>query len=167
MVATIMISAISLRLVALGALFLSVAALASALTAEHVFGLRPCELCLLQRKPFMVAAIVAAIALLPALAGFRRALIAGLALMFLTNSGFAIYHVGVERKWWASTCAPTESGPLDVTNLAAAMNNPVEVRCDQPAWEWNGITMAGLNVVFSGGLGLIALGFAARRRNAG
>lgn len=159
-----MISALSLRFVALGALILSLAALASALTAEHIFGLRPCELCLLQRKPFVVAAILAALALLPHLARMRRAVMVLLAVVFLTNSGIAFYHVGVEQKWWGSSCAPSESGPLDLSNLAAAMNQPVEVRCDQPAWEWNGITMAGLNIVFSGALALMALGFAARGR---
>lgn len=160
-----MTSILSLRTLALGAALLSLAALAAAYTAEHVFGLMPCELCLLQRKPFMIAAgLGLATALFPA-RQWRRAAVALLGLVFLANAGIAFYHMGVERKWWAASCAPADGAALDLSDLAAAMSRPVEVRCDTPAWEWNGITMAGMNVVFSGALALVALGFAIRREN--
>ncbi|MEW5726359.1 MAG: disulfide bond formation protein B [Pseudomonadota bacterium] len=152
-----MIPVLPSRIVAVFVLAACTLALAAAFFAEHVLGLKPCELCLTQRVPFAVGGLVAGLALMPPAARLRRALLALAAVALLVNSGIAVYHVGVERKWWASSCAPTEAGPIDVRDLVAAMSRPVEVRCDEPAWQWNGITMAGLNIVFSGGLGLVVL----------
>lgn len=158
-----MIPALPNRLVPALVLAACVVALASAYTAEYGFGLRPCQLCLVQRVPFGLAGLVASVALLPRLGeGARRALVALAGLALLVNSGIAIYHVGVEQGIFAASCAPEASGPVAVGDLAAMMSKPVEIRCDQPAWEWHGITMAGLNIVFSGGLALATL-FLARR----
>lgn len=134
-----------------------VLALTTALIAQYGFGLKPCVLCITQRVPFVVAGALAALALLRQAMPFRRLLMALAALAFLINSGIAVYHVGVEQKWWQSSCAPTEKGAVAVTDLAAMMAKPVEARCDEPAWAWHGITMAAMNIVFSGGLALVTL----------
>jgi disulfide bond formation protein DsbB len=83
-------------------------------------------------------------------------------LVLLVNSGIAVYHVGIEKGYWASSCAASEGGPVAAGDLAALMSKKVEVRCDEPAWQFEGITMAGLNIVFSGGLGLLILVLARR-----
>ncbi|HTH15411.1 MAG TPA: disulfide bond formation protein B [Magnetospirillum sp.] len=138
-------------------LIASAFALAFALVSQYGFGLKPCVLCLTQRIPFVVAGALGALALFGTMARWRRALIALAALAFLVNSGIAVYHVGVEQKWWHSSCAPTEEGPIDVNDLAAMMSKPVEARCDEPAWEWHGITMAAMNIPFSACLALVTL----------
>jgi|AGTN01.2.fsa_nt_gi Disulfide bond formation protein DsbB len=151
------------RLAPLFVLAASVLALASAYVAQYGFGLRPCVLCLIQRVPFVVAGLLAAVALLPSAGGrFRRGLVLAAALVFLVNSGIAAYHVGVERHWWQSSCAGGDIGPVDVADLAAAMSKPAEARCDEPAWNLFGITMAAMNVAFSGGLALVTLLLARR-----
>lgn len=146
------------RLVALFVLAVSVLALATAFIAQYGFGLKPCVLCLAQRAPFALTGILAALALLgPVRERLRRGLMVLAGLAFLVNAGVAVYHVGVEQKWWASSCAPTETAAVAVTDLAALMAKPVEARCDEPAWQWNGITMAAMNIAFSGGLALVVL----------
>lgn len=150
------------RLVPLLVLTVCAGALAVALTAQYGFGLKPCELCIAQRVPFVVAGILAALALLGRAAPFRRALMVLAALAFLVNAGIAVYHVGVEQKWWASSCAPAEREPVAMTDLAAMMAKPVEARCDEPAWAWHGITMAAMNVVFSGALAVFTLALVRR-----
>jgi disulfide bond formation protein DsbB len=147
-------------------LAVSVLALAFAFTAEFGFGLKPCILCLAQRVPFALAGALAGLALLRSMPfAARRVLMAVTGLAFLINSGIAVYHVGVEQKWWASSCAASESGPLVVGDLAAMMSKPVEARCDEPAWQWHGITMATLNIPFSAGLAILVLAVVARRRS--
>lgn len=140
-----------------------VAALTTALIAQYGFGLKPCVLCITQRVPFVVAGALAALAMLRRAGPWRRVLMALAGLAFLVNAGIAVYHVGVEQKWWQSSCAPTEKGVVAVTDLAAMMSKPVEARCDEPAWAWHGITMAAMNIVFSGGLALVVLALAARK----
>jgi disulfide bond formation protein DsbB len=157
------------RLVALFVLAVSTMALATAFIAQYGFGLKPCILCLIQRVPFVLAGAVAALALLPRVGErARRALLVVAGLAFLVNAGVAVYHVGVEQKWWVSGCVPTEDAAVQVTDLAAMMAKPVEARCDEPAWEFYGITMAAMNIPFSAGLALVtllALGLGGRREN--
>jgi disulfide bond formation protein DsbB len=155
-----MVPMLSARAIALFVLSMSALALASAYTAQYGFGLRPCELCLVQRVPFAIAGLLAASVLV--LRAPRRAFLALAGLAFLVNAGVAVYHVGVEQKWWASSCAPAEAAPGSVADLAALMAKPVEVRCDEPAWQWNGITMAALNILFSGGLAVATLALVRR-----
>lgn len=151
------------RLAPLFVLAACVLALASAYTAEYGFGLKPCELCLIQRVPFGIAGLLALLALSPRLdGGWRRPLVLLAALVFAVNSGIAVYHFGVEQHWWASRCAAAPPGALDVSDLAAMMSKPVEARCDEPAWMWHGITMAAMNIVFSAGLALSTVALARR-----
>lgn len=144
-------------------LAVSVLALAAAFTAQYGFGLRPCELCLIQRGPFVLTGVLALLALLARLAPWRRLLMAVAGLAFLVNAGIAVYHVGVEQKLWHASCAPDDAGTVAVGDLAAMMAKPVEARCDEPAWSWHGVTMATLNIFFSGGLAVIVLGLLRRR----
>ncbi len=140
-------------------------ALASALTAQYGFGLRPCVLCLYQRVPYALAGLLAAIALLPAVPLRGRAVLAGLcACAFLINSGIAVFHVGVENHWWAGLAACSGGGPQaqTVADLKAMLAGPPPPRCDQIPWALFGISMAGYNVFASLALALFA-GWAATR----
>ena len=146
-------------------LLASVAALASAYTAQYGFGLRPCVLCLTQRVPFAVAGGLALLALLRPVS-WQRILMALAGLAFLVNSGIAVYHVGVEQKWWMSSCASSAGPKPALGDLKSLMSQPAdEPRCDEPAWQWHGITMAGLNIVFSGGLALVVAAALTRRKS--
>ncbi len=142
-----------------------IGALIAALTAEYGFGLRPCTLCLAQRVPFVLAAVLGLAALLLPLAERgRRGLVMLAGLAFLVNSGLAVAHVGVERHWWTSpVCGASAAAlPATVAEMVARAGKPAEVPCDKPAWQWHGVTMAGANVLYSGGLALVILLFVRR-----
>jgi disulfide bond formation protein DsbB len=159
-----MIAAMTLspRPIALVLLVASLAALGVGLGAQYLFGLRPCDLCLIQRVPFVLAAGLAAVALRVPASLLALARIAALAL--LVNGAIAFYHVGVEHHWWASAvCGASDAAPTDINDLARMMERPVEARCDQPAWSLGGVSMAGINLMYSGGLGLGALILLRRR----
>jgi len=138
-----------------------VAALALAFTAQYGAGARPCVLCLTERVPYAVSALLLALAAAPLLTVPPRRRLLGLAALVLAlNVGISAYHVGVERAWWHSAvCGGTPPGLTDMDpatlDLAAAMSRPVEMPpCDQPAWSYHGVTLAGLNVAYSALLAL-------------
>ncbi len=145
-------------------LLVSAATLAVALLAQFWGGLRPCELCLAQRWPYVIAILLGAVGV--AIGGRPRRLLVGLAgLAFLVGAGIAGYHVGVEQSWWD---APTACGGGVVTpNSLEALRQQLAatpvVRCDQPQWALAGITMAGFNFAFSLALAVATL-VAARSR---
>ncbi len=83
----------------------AVAALSTALTAQIMFDKEPCILCLFQRVPYVVTALLALLTLkLPTGSSVIPLIIVLCALTYLTGSGIAIYHVGVEQHWWISAC---------------------------------------------------------------
>lgn len=130
---------------------------------QYVLGYQPCALCLEQRIPYYIA-IPLALAVAVG-AQFRRMprdlLLTGLivvALLMLCDSTLAGYHAGVEWKLWAgpSDC----SGPVNDLGGAGGLLDRLKLiriaRCDDAAWRFLGISLAGFNVVITLALGLIA-----------
>jgi len=150
-------------------LVLSIVALAAAFTAQYGFGLRPCELCLLQRVPFGAAIALSALTLILRLdAKGVRIVLALCFLAFAADAGLALYHVGVEQHWWAgpTSCTGGAGGARSIEDLAAMLSKPIDIpQCDKVAWSLFGISMAGYNVL--AGLALAAFSFGAARRLAG
>jgi disulfide bond formation protein DsbB len=131
----------------------SIAILGAAFAFQYIGGLAPCELCILQRWPY-VATIV--LGLLGVWAGrmrqpaVTRGVLALAGLVFLIGAGIAAYHVGVEQKWWQgpSTCTGI-SGAGSVQDLLKRIESAPVVRCDEIAWSLFGISMAGYNFLLS------------------
>ena len=139
-----------LRRHALGPTLGSLALLLGAFAFQYLGGLAPCHLCLLQRWPH---AIAVALGLL-VLAWPRRALALVAALVVLVGTGIAVYHVGVERAWWAgptSCTAPAPAAQSAGALLDQILATPV-VLCDQVAWSLWGVSMAGWNAILSLGI---------------
>lgn len=126
-------------------------------------GLRPCPLCLEQRYAYYFAIPLAVLVLLGESVGSSRKVL--LAALFITavgmlwNTGLAGYHAGVEWKLWAG---PQDcSGPLDSLGSANDLLNKLEtisvVRCDEAAWRFLGLSLAGYNVLISLALAIVAM----------
>ena len=129
---------------------------------QYVMGLRPCPLCLEQRIAFYVSIPLAAVVALAASRGAPRGVVtAGLsviALAMLFKSGLALFHAGVEWKWWPG---PQEcSGPVtDLStggDLLSSLTNLTIIRCDEAAWRFLGLSLAGYDVLISLALAAIA-----------
>lgn len=134
------------------------ALLAGAYYFQYVVGLVPCELCLLQRWPHMVAIAVGLAALMsfawPRL-GLLLVLTAIVALV--VTAAIGVYHVGIEYDWWAGpqTCSGDIPRGLSPEELKKYLFSARMVRCDETAWAMWGISMAGWNALLS-----VALAFA-------
>jgi disulfide bond formation protein DsbB len=129
----------------------SIAVLAAVLLSQYWGGLDPCELCLLERWPWWIALAIAAAAWL---IGDRLALPIPailLAIVFLTGTGIAFYHVGVEQHWFAGPTACTAGGAAanSVDALRAQLLGKQPVMCDQVQWSLFGISLAGWNLLAS------------------
>lgn len=131
-------------------LLASVFSLAFALISEYGFGLKPCELCIFQRIPFALVIGLAVIGLWRK--GRGRVILLTIGLLFLINTGIAGYHAGVEQKWFPGPDACTSSvpdKPLTMEEILAKLKSAPLVACDQPQWDFYGITMAAMNAVWS------------------
>lgn len=144
-------------LVSAGIIAISVFSLAAALTAQFVFDLQPCDLCLLQRIPFVITIILGLAGLFftikmkkpktAALAVFLSALV------FLAGAITAFYHSGVEQHWWVSFLEGCKVN-FNPDNILAQIQAATAVRCDVIPWadpvfhlsmaSWNAIMSTGL-----------------------
>jgi disulfide bond formation protein DsbB len=143
--------------------------IAGALIFQHVVGLAPCPLCLEQRWPYYWAIPLALMVALGAQYGSNgRALVAGLAVvaaLMLWGAGLGVYHAGVEWKWWAGPqdCAGGAGfTPGRAGSLLQQMQTARVVRCDEAAWRFLGLSLAGYNVLIALALAGIAAVGAAR-----
>jgi disulfide bond formation protein DsbB len=130
---------------------------------QYGLGLPPCPLCLEQRLAFYVAVPLAALLWLGAGHGAaRKVLVLGflaIAAVMLWNTGLAAYHAGIEWKFWPGPQDCT--GPINDFGSAKDMMKQLQsislVRCDQAAWRFLGLSLAGWNVLVSLGLACVAL----------
>lgn len=141
------------RLILLAA-FGSAALLAGAFGFQAL-GYAPCQMCLWQRWPHALAVGVGLVAYF---LSWRGLALCGAAAAAVT-AGIGIYHSGVEHGWWEGpgTCTTGRVTGMDPDALLEQIMAAPLVRCDEIAWQWLGLSMAGWNAVLSLGLALLWL----------
>ena len=129
---------------------------AGALWFQYVGGLMPCSLCLWQRWPHIVIiflAVIAQFVRMPSL--ILTAIIITAAISVI----LAAYHAGVEWQLWSGPggCAANLTSSGDLTSMTDSLLSTPVARCDEVAWSFLGLSMAGWNTLFSLDICLIAL----------
>jgi disulfide bond formation protein DsbB len=150
-----------LRAISLGLTAAPAAMLGFAYYAQYVMGLLPCILCLYQRPPLYVAAAAAllAFATVGGPKGLSRAFLGFAGIAFLVGAGIAVFHAGVEWKFWpglAECGGSVDPIATNINDLVNGMETAKIVRCDEAAWVFLGLSMAGWNAVISSLLAVIA-----------
>lgn len=148
----------------LAALVASAAMLAIAHAFQTFGGLAPCTLCLRQREVYWTAAAVALVAMLLVRtrggARWRGPANLVLGLIFLAGAGIAAYHAGAEWKWWPGPTACASAGGGVSADAMAGLLAGDKIKppaCDEAAWVFAGLSMAGWNVLISLGLAALSL----------
>lgn len=141
---------ISSRLAAAIAFVVSLAAIVGAWGLELLGGLVPCELCLEQRLPYYVGLPILALLLvfwnrLPRVLWYL--LLAAVMALFAWGLHLAVYHAGVEWRFWQGPTACTGTG-LDVSFEDLSNINATRiVPCDAVQFRFLGISLAGYNAL--------------------
>jgi disulfide bond formation protein DsbB len=153
------------RRAGIAVLALAVLAIGGAWYSQLVWGLAPCELCLLQRWPYYIgvplAAVTAALAFSAEPSRLVALLFSFLALIFLVSAGLAAYHAGVEWGFWPgpSACTGQYVAPASTDDFLKSLDAGAPVRCDEAAIRILGLSLAGWNVLASLAIaGIAALG---------
>jgi disulfide bond formation protein DsbB len=156
-----MIQALKPRHAILVILLTATATIAAAWAFQIIGGYAPCPLCLEQRWPYYAVIPIGIILLL---AGARELLLrSGLLLIALIMSAgavLAVYHAGIEWRWWQGPQAC--SGGAGLTGTLPDLSNLSVVRCDEAALRILGLSLAGWNALIS--LLIAGLALAAARR---
>jgi disulfide bond formation protein DsbB len=142
---------------------LGAATLIGAWVFQYGFGLQPCPLCLEQRYAYYFAIPLAAMVMLGVSVGASRK-VQLLALVAITvamtwNAGLGVYHAGIEWHWWQGPqdCSGTIANFGPAGGLLDRMQSERVIRCDEAAWRFLGLSLAGYNALVSAALAAVAL----------
>ena len=130
------------------AVMIPAGSLLGAYGSQYFMGLHPCHLCLEQRWPHFAAFAAGLLAIIMSAHGrLSRILIAIAAGGIATSGAIATFHAGVEAGLWEYV-APCTSTTTGGNALEAIMAAPL-IRCDEVAFRFLGISMAGWNAIVS------------------
>mgnify|MGYP001173396738 CR=1 FL=1 len=129
-------------------IFISFAAILSALTAEHIYGLQPCELCLKQRHPYYLIIILTLLTfIVPYL--YKIMIYTLVQLGTIYGIFYSIWHVGVENKLLKgpSGCSSGLSMSSNTNDLKEQILSKHVISCDEVIWSFFGMSAATLNTI--------------------
>jgi disulfide bond formation protein DsbB len=129
----------------------------------QLLGYAPCKLCLWQRWPHGIAVVIGLLALFGS--GTLLPLLGALAAA--TTGALGVYHTGVEQGWWQgpNTCTSAPITNVSANQLMDQIMAAPLIRCDEIAWQFLGLSMAGWNAVISFALALVWLTAWQKSRN--
>tara|TARA_B100000900_G_C20229438_1_gene573211 strand:- start:16 stop:510 length:495 start_codon:yes stop_codon:yes gene_type:complete len=127
---------------------ISSVAILSALIAEYIYNLQPCELCLKQRHPYYLFIVISLLIL--SISNFKK-LFGYILIQLGTIYGifYSIWHVGVENKILKgpANCSANLSISSNTTDLKQQILNKQVISCDEVVWSFFGISAASLNTI--------------------
>ena len=127
---------------------ISSTAILSALIAEYIYGLQPCELCLKQRHPYYLFIIISLlIFFIPSLN--KLITISLIQIGTIYGIFYSIWHVGVENKLLKgpASCSASLSISSNTSDLKEQILNRQVINCDEVIWSFFGISAASLNTM--------------------
>jgi disulfide bond formation protein DsbB len=142
-------SSIKNKFILNGVLILSIFALISAYFIQYFLGHKPCNLCLIERIPYLAAVIL--IFLIFILSKYEKLFSLIVGLFFIFGAIVSFYHFGIERGFFS------ESLVCDLKNIDKALSTQDllkqleknKVSCKDVTFKILGLSLATLNTIIS------------------
>ena len=130
-------------------LFVSLIALISAFFIEYVLGHQPCNLCILERIPYVVAIII--ILLNYKFSQFEKLFLVLLIIVFLTATMLSIYHFSIEQGFLEESLVCDLKNGSGVTSKEEILKQLQEqkVSCKDVTFTIFGLSLTTYNIVIS------------------
>ena len=127
---------------------LSLISIISALTAEYIFDLAPCKMCLKQRYPYyVIVSIIIIFYLFKQIKNILLFILSEFAIIY--GLFYAIWHVGIEKKILSGpiSCSGTLLNTNSIQNLKEQISNQAIVNCNEIVWVILGLSAATINSI--------------------
>ena len=130
-------------------LFVSFVALISAFFIEYVLGHQPCNLCILERIPYVVAIVI--ILLNYKFSQFEKLFLVLLIIVFLTATILSVYHFGIEQGFIEESLVCDLKNGSGVTSKEEILKQLQEqkVSCKDVTFKIFGLSLTTYNIVIS------------------
>jgi len=130
-------------------LIFSVFALGAAYFVQHILGHKPCNLCLIERLPYIFAIIIISLGLI--LKKFEKAIIVFLILIFLAATIISFYHFGIEQGFFKESLVCNLDGnitSLSKEDLIKELQQQT-ISCKDVSFRIFGLSLATINTIIS------------------
>ena len=130
-------------------LFISTIALASAYFIEYILGYKPCNLCLIERWPYLIALIFIITNLI--INKLEKIILIALAIIFAAATILSFYHVGIEQGFFDESLvciSNNEINSLNKEDIIKELQKEV-VSCKNVEFTFFGLSLATINTVIS------------------
>ena len=138
-------------------LIFSIFALGAAYFIQHILGHKPCNLCLIERLPYIFAIIIIALGFV--LKKFEKFIIFFLILIFLAATIISFYHFGIEQGFFKESLVCNLDG--NITNLSKEdlikELHQQTVSCKDVSFRIFGLSLATINTIISFILSVITI----------
>ena len=130
-------------------LIFSILALTAAYFVQHILGHKPCNLCLIERVPYIFAVLIIILSLI--LKKFEKLVLGFLTLIFVFATIISFYHFGIEQGFIAesSVCdLGSKNVNLSKDNLLKELQQKT-ISCKDVSFRIFGLSLATINTIIS------------------
>ena len=132
-----------------GILAFSILSLSIAYFIQYVLGHKPCNLCIIERIPYIAAIIL--ISLIFILNRYQKIISSLILIFFIFGTVVSFYHFGIEQGFFSESlvCDLGNSQPLNKEDLLNHLKKTEIVSCKDVTFRFLGLSLATINTVIS------------------
>ena len=127
----------------------SILSLSIAYFIQYVLGHKPCNLCIIERIPYIAAIIL--ISLIFILNKYQKIISSLILIFFIFGAVVSFYHFGIEQGFFSESlvCDLGNSQPLNKEELLNQLKKTEIVSCKDVTFRFLGLSLATINTVIS------------------
>ena len=132
-----------------GILAFSILSLSIAYFIQYVLGHKPCNLCIIERIPYIAAIIL--ISLIFILNRYQKIISSLILIFFVFGAVVSFYHFGIEQGFFSESfvCDLSSSLPLNKEELLNQLQKSDIVSCKDVTFRFFGLSLATINTIIS------------------
>ena len=132
-----------------GILAFSILSLSTAYFIQYVLGHKPCNLCIIERIPYIAAIIL--ISLIFILNRYQKIISSLILIFFIFGAVVSFYHFGIEQGFFSESlvCDLGNSRPINKEELLNQLKKAEIVSCKDVTFRFLGLSLATINTVIS------------------
>ena len=132
-----------------GILAFSILSLSIAYFIQYVLGHKPCNLCIIERIPYIAAIIL--ISLIFILNSYHKIISSLILVFFIFGAVVSFYHFGIEQGFFSESlvCDLGNSQPLNKEDLLNQLKKAEIVSCKDVTFRFLGLSLATINTIIS------------------
>ena len=132
-----------------GILAFSILSLSIVYFIQYVLGHKPCNLCLIERIPYIAAIIL--ISLIFILNRNQKLISSLILIFFIFGAVVSFYHFGIEQEFFSESlvCDLGNSQPLNKEELLNQLKKTEIVSCKDVTFRFLGLSLATINTIIS------------------